>query len=285
MLDDRSYMRNTAYGPRLSVTAMVLIANVVAFVLQLALGYYLRFPVNDYLALSIEGLRHGYVWQLLTYQFLHGGFIHLLLNCLVIYFFGRELEHTLGPRKFLILYFASGVLGGLLQMGAGLVVGGRFAAHVVGASAGAFGLVAAFASLFPERHLTLLVMFVIPVTMRAKYLLLAEAVITLIGIAYPADNIAHVAHLGGMIMGMAFVKYQDPWDWLLVGGRRATWPKVARMRSARGDQRPVVDLPPEEFLSREVDPILDKISEHGIQSLTDRERKILEAARDKVGRR
>lgn len=278
-------MRNTAYRPRLSVTAMVLIANVVAFVLQLALTQFFRFPVNSYLALSIEGLRHGYLWQLLTYQFLHGGFIHLLLNCLVIYVFGRELEHTLGARKFLILYFAGGVLGGLLQVGAGFAIGGRFAAHVVGASAGAFGLVAAFASLFPERSLTLLVLFVIPVTMRAKYLLLAEAVITLIGIAYPTDNIAHVAHLGGMIMGLAFVKYQDRWDWLLVGGRRSVWPKVAGMRSARRPERNVEDLPPDEFVSKEVDPILDKISEHGIQSLTERERKILEAARAKMGRR
>jgi membrane associated rhomboid family serine protease len=264
---------------------MVLIANVVAFVLQLALTQFFRFPVNSCLALSIEGLRHGYLWQLLTYQFLHGGFIHLLLNCLVIYVFGRELEHTLGARKFLILYFAGGILGGLLQVGAGFAIGGRFAAHVVGASAGAFGLVAAFASLFPERPLTLLVLFVIPVTMRAKYLLLAEAVITLIGIAYPTDNIAHVAHLGGMIMGLAFVKYQDRWDWVLVGGRRASWPKVAGMRSARRPERDVEDLPPDEFVSKEVDPILDKISEHGIQSLTERERKILEAARAKMGRR
>jgi len=277
-------MRNTEFGPRLSVTAMLLIANVAAFVLQLSLAYVLRFPVNQYLALSVEGLRHGYVWQLVTYQFLHGGFIHLLLNCFVIYFFGREMEYTLGPRKFLILYFASGVLGGLLQVGAGFAIGGRYAAYVVGASAGAFGLVAAYASLFPDRLLTLLVMFVIPVTLRAKYLLLVEAVITLIGIAFPIDNIAHVAHLGGMIMGMAFIKYQDRWEWPTTRGRRLIRPNLAKMRFARGRTDPDEDLPPAEFLSKEVDPILDKISEHGIQSLTDRERKILEAAREKMAR-
>jgi len=285
MLDDRPYMRNSVFGPRLSVTAMVLIANVVAFLLQLSLVSFFQFPVDRYLALSIEGLKHGYVWQLLTYQFLHGGFIHLLLNCFVIYFFGREMEYTLGARKFLILYFTSGVMGGVFQVGAGLFIGGRFAAHVVGASAGAFGLVAAFASLFPERLLTLLVMFVIPVNMRAKYLLLIEAVLTLIGILFPIDNIAHVAHLGGMIMGMAYVKNHRLWDWPPAGEQRRARPKLVKMRSARGDWSPAEDIPPEEFLSKEVDPILDKISEHGIQSLTDRERKILESAREKMGKR
>ena len=285
MLDDRSYMRNPVFGPRLSFTAMVLIANVAAFLLQLSLAHFFRFPVDRYFALSIEGLKHGYVWQLLTYQFLHGGFIHLLLNCFVIYFFGREMEYTLGPRKFLILYFASGVMGGLFQVGAGLVIGGRFAAHVVGASAGAFGLVAAFASLFPERLLTLLVMFIIPVNMRAKYLLLVEAVLTLIGIMFPIDNIAHVAHLGGMIMGMAFVRNHRLWEWPPPGPRRQARPKLVKMRSAGGDWSPEEDIPPEEFLSKEVDPILDKISEHGIQSLTERERKILESAREKMGKR
>src|SRR5512138_782292 len=123
MLEDRPYMRNSLFGPRLSVTAMVLIANVAAFALQWSLLHFFKFPVDHYLALSIEGLRHGYVWQLLTYQFLHGGLIHLLLNCFVIYFFGREMEYVLGARKFLMLYFASGVAGGLLQVGTGLVIG------------------------------------------------------------------------------------------------------------------------------------------------------------------
>ena len=135
----------------------------------------------DYFALSVDGLRHGFVWQLLTYQFMHGGWLHLLLNCWAIYVFGREVEGTLGWKRFLTLYFSSGVIGGLFQALAGVLLGGAFAAPVVGASAGAFGLVAAFATLYPERPLMLLLFFIIPVSMRAKFLLLFSALLTVFG--------------------------------------------------------------------------------------------------------
>ncbi len=83
------------------------------------------FPTNGYFALSVEGLRHGFVWQLLTYQFMHGGLLHLLLNCWAIYVFGREVEETLGRNSFLTLYFTSGVIGGLFQALAGVLSGRR----------------------------------------------------------------------------------------------------------------------------------------------------------------
>jgi hypothetical protein len=122
------------------------------------------------------------------------------------------------------------------------------------------------------------------------------------GIAFPGllarigmgGNIAHAAHLGGMITGIVFVRYAIHWQW--------HWPRFQRTR--RQPQRPLVkvprrtsslwgqnqgvsdeDLPPDEFLSKAVDPILDKISAHGIQSLTERERKILQTARDKMVKR
>src|SRR5262249_8623628 len=135
---------------------------------------------QDYFALSLEGLKHGYVWQLLTFQFMHAGFLHLLLNCWGIYMFGLAIEEALGRVKFLTLYFTSGVVGGLAQTGLGLLLGNAFSGPVVGASAGLFGLIAAFAMLFPDRVLTLLLFFVIPVNLRAKYLLLLEAAIAVI---------------------------------------------------------------------------------------------------------
>jgi membrane associated rhomboid family serine protease len=293
MLEDRYYMRSSSFNPRRSVTMALLVANLVAFILQLTLVYYTRFPVFNYLALSVDGLKHGYVWQLITYQFLHGGWLHLLLNCWAIYVFGREVEETLGKGRFLALYFGSGVFGGLLQSLFGVLLGGRFAAEVVGASAGAFGLVAAFATLYPERPLMLLLFFIIPVNMRAKFLLLFSGLAAVLGIAFPSDNIAHAAHLGGMLLGIGFIRYAIHWHWqwpsltsLRGSSRRSAKahpggaPARIRPRSASMD-----DLPPEEFLSREVDPILDKISASGIHSLTDRERRILEAARTKMAKR
>ena len=76
-------MRRPSFRPRLSATVVLLIVYIAAFVLQLLVSAFSKFPTNDYFALSVEGLRHGYVWQLLTFQFMHGGPLHLLLNCLL----------------------------------------------------------------------------------------------------------------------------------------------------------------------------------------------------------
>src|SRR5262245_11377295 len=112
MLDDRYYMRRSSFDPRRSATLILLIVLGAAFILQLTLAHYSNFPTNKYLALSLDGLRQGYVWQLLSYQFLHGGWLHLLLNCWAIYIFGKEVEETFGKVQFLLLYFSGGIVGG-----------------------------------------------------------------------------------------------------------------------------------------------------------------------------
>jgi len=295
MLEDRHYLRQPWLRSSGAMTVALLVVNVTAFVLQNLVYRFTHFPLDGWFALSVAGLRQGFVWQLLTYQFMHGGWLHLLLNGWAIYVFGRAIEETLGGRSFLTLYFASGVAGGLFQALFGVLLHGVFAAPVVGASAGAFGLVAAFATLYPERTLTLLLFFVLPLNLRAKYLLLFSALLAVFGILVPTDNIAHAAHLGGMVMGLVYVRYaiHGQWRWprlrrpgappvrLLARPRRPYPPEARPARPADSDE----DLPPAEFLSQAVDPILDKISAHGIQSLTERERRILETARAKMARR
>jgi membrane associated rhomboid family serine protease len=292
MLADRYYMRRQPFRIPWSATLVLLIVNVVAFAADYAARTVWGFATREYFALSVAGLRHGFAWQLLTYQFMHGGLIHLLLNCWAIFVFGREVESALGRASFLTLYFSSGVIGGLVQALAGVLIGGQFAIPVVGASAGAFGLVAAFAVLYPERPLMLLLFFIIPVSMRAKFLLIFEAVATGIGLFWGKDNVAHAAHLGGMLTGILFIRYAIHWH----------WPQFRRVRAqpqrrlvtvlprssgswGHGPSSADEDLPPDEFLAKEVDPILDKISAHGIHSLTARERRVLETAREKMGRR
>jgi hypothetical protein len=157
----------------------------------------------------------------------------------------------------------------------------------VGASAGVYGLIAAFASMFPDRILSILVFFVFPVHMRAKYLLLLACLSTLIGIAFPLDNVAHLAHLGGILTGMAYVKHGLDWQWprWRLKPRRSI-PRLVRAGGTKSNGwSPEEDLSPGEYLSQEVDPILEKISAHGIQSLTEKERKTLERARDRMGKR
>ena len=100
-------MRHPGFRLTWSATVVLLVVNVAAFILQNVFYRFSTFPLDSWFALSVGGLRHGFVWQLLTYQFMHGGWLHLLLNCWAIYVFGREVETTLGRGSFLTLYFSS----------------------------------------------------------------------------------------------------------------------------------------------------------------------------------
>jgi membrane associated rhomboid family serine protease len=302
MLEDRNYMRRSTFGPQRSATVVLVIAIIAAFIVQKYLETSSTFDVRTYLYLSLDGLKHGYIWQLLSFQFLHANLMHLAGNCLVIFFLGRAVEDALGRKSFLILYFASGIVGGLCQTLAGLFANAvglneyaySFGGQVVGASAGGFGVTAAFALLFPDQVL----MFFMIIPMRAKYLLWLSIAIAGWGVVFPDKSpfgarVADAAHLGGILAGVIFVKYAVHWhfQWPQLN-RRARPPmrrlvKVHSQKPGWGRDKEVVeeDLPPEEFLSKEVDPILDKISAQGIQSLTDREKKILETARSKMRKR
>jgi membrane associated rhomboid family serine protease len=296
MLENRDYLREPAYGPRWSATVVLLAVNVAVFLLQITVLS--RVIHEDYLALSLDGLRSGFVWQLITFQLLHAGWLHLLLNCWALYMFGREVEWALGKAQFLALYFSSGVVGGLFQSLVALLWPHYFSSAVVGASAGVLGVVSAFAMLYPERRLTLLLFFVLPVNMQAKHLLWLSLLLAALGIALPnsalGGNIAHAAHLGGILTGLACIRLREEfqagsWHWpSLSAGRPARGGPQAGVKAprwARSRTRNSAAAPPDEFISREVDPILDKISAQGIQSLTEHERKVLEAARSKMVKR
>ena len=288
MLEDRDYMRQPEYReprfqPRWSWTVVLLAAYAAVFLAELVIGRF--FPAQSYifgyLALSAEGLAHGYAWQLVTYQFMHAGWLHILLNSWAIYMFGREVEAMLGGKKFLALMFSSGIVGGIFQVLAALAWPQYFGGPVVGASACAFGLVAAYAMMFPERELTMLIFFVIPVHLRAKTLLIGSAVLAVAGMVFPLDNVANAAHLGGMAMGWFFVRKILQGDWSrLTGALRP----VEKVLPRRPSLEPLEKKSAGDFVESEVDPILDKISAHGIQSLTPREREILETARQHIRR-
>ena len=215
MLDDRDYMRSEPGGrPPLSLvmplTVVLIITLVIAFALQQIDTVYLHFSISEYLALSTAGLRNGYVWQLLTFQFLHSGLTHLFFNLIGLWFFGRYVEVRLGRSHFLKLYFLSGVAGGLLQALLGAAFPSHFGGPTVGASAGICGLLAAFSMLEPES--IILVFFVLP--MRAKYLLHVSLGIAGFFTIVPADpGVAHAAHLGGLLFGMAYVHWVIKSNW------------------------------------------------------------------------
>jgi len=258
-----------------SVVQLLIWVNVIVFCVQLlcTVG---RVPYVDALfALSGDGLRRGFVWQPLTYMFLHGGIWHILVNMFILWFFGREVEYFIGPKYFTRLYF----LGGLAGAGLWLAFNFHSTVPVLGASAAVLACVIAFATLFPDREITLLVFFVLPVTLKARYMALIAVAFDLVPLLSGTDtNVAHLAHLGGAALGYIYIKqlgYGATPRWLLWLQRFAGLLRPRR----RSDPRARYESP-EEFVRQEVDPILDKIAREGIHSLTRRERKILESAKD-----
>jgi membrane associated rhomboid family serine protease len=271
---------------------MLIASLVVAFFVQNYHSPTSRGINLDYFELSPQGLGHGYIWQLLTFQFLHAGILHLFFNAFAIWSFGRFVEERLGKAQFLALYFLSGVAGGLLQCVMGLLIPGMFGGPTIGASAGVFGLVAAFALMEPDAPL--LFMFVLPI--KAINLLYISIGLSVVLIFIPSSTpVAHAAHLGGIFFGMFYVRrglaLTQGWTGWNPFQRKSPREQILRntvatpFKPRRSKPAEPAELPPKEFISQEVDPILDKISAHGIQSLTERERQILQAARSKMSKR
>jgi membrane associated rhomboid family serine protease len=299
MLEDRDYMRQSDEYSRMfravPMTYLLIAANLIVFVwTEIARGYFIGGyeKTFNYFALSNDGLSHGFVWQYLTFQFLHLGPMHFVFNMMGLYFLGKAVEDLIGSKRFLLLYLGSGIVGGILQTGLGLIFPTTFGIPVAGASAGVFGLLAALATLEP--NVTILLFFILPVQIR--YVAWAGALGAAFYILVPAQpGIAHAAHLGGMIGGFAYIRQfiQHRWhmpQWKLHVPRPAPR-ELAVKRAGKSSSwnsksiPPAEDLSADEFLQKEVDPILDKISSHGIQSLTAREREILEKARSRINKR
>ena len=261
-----------------SVVQFFIVINIVVFFLQL-LGNAVKLPyLEQYLSLSGDGLRRGFVWQLLTYMFLHYDIWHILVNMLFLWFFGREVEYFIGPKHVTRLYLGAGLAGAMLW----LLFNFSSTATVLGASAAVLGCVIAFATLFPDREVTLLIFFVLPVTLRARYLALIAIAFDIVPLLQgAATNVAHLAHLGGAAFGYIYIKqlgYGTTPRWMLwlqdISGRLKPRPRpTPRSMSS------------EEFIQEQVDPILDKIASEGMQSLTRQERKILESAKDLMQKR
>jgi membrane associated rhomboid family serine protease len=207
MLNDRNEADRAWHRSRSPVTLMLIAVNVAMFVFQNAADSG-AFPIYRELALSVDGLKHGHFWQVITFQFLHlplsdGGIFHLLGNLFVIHLFGRRLEETMGGANFLKLYLLSGTMGGMLQMAGGWLSPENFGVAVVGASAGAFGLIAAYGTLFPREQLR---PFFLPVAVRADVVLALGVTVTVVGLFLPSGHVAHCAHLGGILTGVLLAR-------------------------------------------------------------------------------
>lgn len=240
----------------------LLIANGVVFVFFWIFGS--SNPVFYYLALIPKlTWTKFFVWQLVTYMFLHGGFLHIFLNMYALWMFGSEVERMWGTRAFYRYYFITGIGAGLIHT----LITPNSMIPTLGASGAVMGVLTAYAMMFPNRRITMLLFFILPITMQARTLAILFAAISLLnGMAGSPDGIAHFAHLGGMVVGYLYIK-QD-WRFSASINRIKRWYRHRRMRVVKNEEE---DL---ERLKRMVDSVLDKANTVGMENLT-RDEKIL----------
>jgi membrane associated rhomboid family serine protease len=149
------------------------------------------------------------VWQLLTYGLLHGGIGHLFFNMFALYMFGLPIEQAWGSKRFLIFYLVCVIGAGVVQLLTAAVTGGVY--PTIGASGGVFGLLLAFGMMYPNQRIMLLIP---PIPIRAKYFVIGYGLLTLFfGVTGGMSGVAHFAHLGGMLFGLAMILYWGRQDY------------------------------------------------------------------------
>jgi membrane associated rhomboid family serine protease len=184
----------------------LLISNTAVFVLSY-LAHQAGFgDIFNLLALVPRAVvYHFAIWQLATYLFLHGGIWHLLFNMLTLWMFGVTLERDWGTRRFLKYYFLCGIGAGLCDVTVNALLG-NWGTSTIGASGAIYGVLLAFGVLYPES--TILFLFLFPI--QAKYFVMIYGAMALLGSLNVNSGVSNVAHLGGMIFGLLYLKVRFP---------------------------------------------------------------------------
>lgn len=266
------FIRRWAAG-RPSVTALLIALSVGAYAAQMIAELFLgdaRF-FHRWLALDSAGIASAEYWKFLTFPLLHNDPLHLLGNMLLLFFAGREVEPIVGRRHFLALFFGGTLLGGVAHW---LVMPGE---QLTGVTAGVMAVFVAFTTILPELEIVVHLFFVLPLRLRAKYL--ALALLGVSAVCWLTQTAPQIGPAGMVVAGgfaWAYVKQLGFGNPLAI--QRYIFAK--RQRVTRLER-----MSPEQFIRAEIDPILEKISAHGLGSLSRAERKILAQGREKIASR
>ena len=292
-----------------TVTKNLLIINVLAF----AAMYVFRSQVdlNDILGLHFFLASDFRIYQLVTYMFMHASFEHIFFNMFALWMFGCVVERVWGPKKFLFYYISCGIGAGLFQelaqygsyMVEGLAAydsvsfdGMRIAMDdflnkwtTVGASGAVYALLLAFGMIFPEERIFI---FPLPIPIKAKWFVIFYAGLSLVmALTTTGGNVAHFAHLGGMVFGFFMIRY---WRRHPYGGSsrsdgqqffdnlREKWEEHSHKKAdntkhdAYDERQSDWDFNAQKKREQEeIDKILDKIRKSGYDSLTSEEKQKL----------
>lgn len=317
-LHERDYMRDHGSNRWSSfmwpdAVTTIVIVNVAVFLLQQfgAMSSQAYDPVaqeqvtEPWGGLSVPALLEGRVWTVFTHMFVHGSLLHLLGNCLMIFFTGKAVQSLIGSRHFLHIYFLSGLVGAALQ----LLVGWLQHRHapeipmplIIGASGAASGTLLALAVMLPQEMITAMIYFIIPVRMRlwtlALLLMWSSAILAVLDLSGVLQlGIAHFDHLGGALAGWWFVRllgyggppvtYEHMWQERQRGEEKRAYAGVRKRQRSMDMDEPtpeaLMPLTKKQLIEQEIDPILDKIAAHGLESLSEEELQLLARASDEV---
>ncbi|MFH1728151.1 MAG: rhomboid family intramembrane serine protease [Pseudomonadota bacterium] len=184
-------------GPLQKGVKKIIIITIVTYIIQTIAGS-INLPFIGLFSLVPDFVKSQYfVWQLLTYNFLHGGVFHILINMLVLYMFGNEIETVFGQKRFIIYYLLCGIGAGIITV----IFSSNSLIPVVGASGAIYGLLMAYALLFPNRQVLFMMIFPIKVKWMVTIFIAVEFFGT---IEYSRDGISHVSHLGGLLIGFLY---------------------------------------------------------------------------------
>lgn len=295
------------------ITKNLLIINVLAFLAMLVFEQVLHIDLNNLFGLHFFMASDFNILQLFTYMFMHAGWEHIIINMFMLWMFGVVVESSLGGKRFLFYYIFCGVGAGIMQeiaqffwvyyqfyQQAPLSILDSFSVMhsmadqlngltTVGASGAIYALLLAFGMMFPNEKMFIIP---IPIPIKAKWMVIGSILIELFtGLGSPNDNVAHLAHLGGMIFGFFLLRY-----WIkhpsysnsdfgvdarrIFGNMKQRWDnhnsRHSHQDSSHGSSNPDWDYNARKKEEQdEIDRILDKIRKSGYDSLTKDEKQKL----------
>lgn len=260
------YVQGMRFGqPAGSAVKTLVMATVAVFLLQFIMGDVL---IRWFGLTPAQGLYKLQIWQFVSYIFLHGGFWHIAMNMFMLWMFGSELERLWGRRPFLNYFFVTGVGAGLIYaLLMPLIAPGTQYSPLVGASGSVYGILTAYAVIFPDRKVYYMFL---PIPIPVRWLVLGYIALEMMSM-WSVDGVGHLAHLGGALVGFLWLKGGKSW---LDSFKRG------RARSKAKSKFRVVDDRPRTSTAKDprVDEILEKISREGYDSLTPEELDVLRRA-------
>ena len=299
------------------ITRYLIIANVAVFFIYQLFEPVEKFLIDEGALYPVFYNNYGSLhfnldfklWQLVTYMFLHADFSHIFFNMFSLWMFGRIIEQTLGTKRFLAYYFICGIGAGLCQIIMQIFTANSPFAATIGASGACYGILLAFGLLYPNQKIYLIIP---PIPIKAKWFVIGYAILEAY-LAFNTDsNIAHLAHLGGMLFGLLCLynwrlwplsKYGfDRWDRMYVEEKKLNmfqrlWrdfkglfhfrrrpkmkvykPSQSGRSANQSEQDDAANSPtpprsPEE--QARIDAVLEKVRRSGYASLTADEKRIL----------